>query len=186
MTLPTWNTQLWSQGKVYLPHKNQDQQHHFRICLGLTVIEKHHQVCELCTSGLKSPIFPDLHTSSRELECTFSWFLKGMLTWGTGQDVLPLVSSRNFHAGWGTLNTILRSSSRWLSFHPLQGKQGIGYHSFVNTENQLPLSCTVSVWLGPSCDLLPVTAVPDSTALHVLCKSYKASVIHEGWTENIQ
>lgn len=27
----------------------------------------------------------------------------------------------------------------------------------------------ISVWLGPSCDLLPVTAVPDSTALHILC-----------------
>ncbi|XP_074961684.1 protein phosphatase 1 regulatory subunit 14D isoform X1 [Phalacrocorax aristotelis] len=30
----------------------------------------------------------------------------------------------------------------------------------------------VSLCLGPSCDRLPVTAVPDSTALHVLRKSY--------------
>lgn len=30
----------------------------------------------------------------------------------------------------------------------------------------------VSVWLGLHCDLLAVTAVRDSTALHVLCMSY--------------
>lgn len=84
-----------------------------------------------------------IYAHSRELDCISSWFLKGLLTWGTGQDVLPLVSSRNFHAGWGALNTVLRSSSRLLSFCSLQGKQGIGYHSFINMENQLLLSCTL-------------------------------------------
>lgn len=108
-----------------------------------------------------------IYTYSRELDCTYSWFLKGMLTWGTGQDVLPLVSCRNFHAGWEALNTVLRSSSRLLSFRPLQGKQGIGYHSFINMENQLLLSCTLfqSGWDPAviSCLLLPYLTVQHCT-----------------------
>lgn len=58
-----------------------------------------------------------IYMHSRRLSCMFSWLSKGILTWRVGQDVLPLVSSRNFQAGLGALNTILRSKNFLLSIH---------------------------------------------------------------------
>lgn len=139
MTLLTWNTQLWLQGNVYLPHKNQDQQPNFWMFK--TLLRNITKFVNFVPVVWSLHSF-QIYTYSRELDCTFSWFLKSVLTWGTGQDVPPLDSSRNLHAGQGALNTILRSSSRLLFFRPLQGKQGIGYHSFINMENQPLLSCT--------------------------------------------
>lgn len=172
MTLPPWNTQLWSQGNTYLPYKTQDQQHYFRICLRLTVIEKHHQVCELYTSGLKSQLIPDLHIQQGARLYIFL-ILKGHVNLGN-RPRCPSFSFFQEFPCW--LRSIEYNSQELIktSFFPSTARKIRHWLSLIHQHGK---SVTVklhpvSVWLGPSCDLLPVTAVPDCTALHVLCRSY--------------
>lgn len=173
MTLPTWNTQLWSEGNLYFPHKNQDQQHHYRISLELTVTEKHHQVCELCTSGLKSPLLPELHTQQRAKLHVFL-IVKGHINLGNRtkcrsfSPVVPLVSSVLRSTEYSSQDLIKTSFFPFTARKTRHSLSLIQQHGKSVTVKLHP----VSVWLGPRCDLLPVTAVRDYTALHVLCTSY--------------
>lgn len=141
MTLLSWKTQLWLQGNVYLPHKNQDQQQDFWICLGLIINEKNHQVCEFCTSGLKSPLLPDIHIQQGARLYIFL-ILKECVNLRNRTRCPSFRFFQEFPC-WPR-NTEYNSQEliETSFFHPLQGKQGIGYHSFINMENQPPLSCT--------------------------------------------
>lgn len=148
--------QLWSQGNMHLPHKKKN---------GISKITSEYALDLLLLRHITKfvnfvPVVWSFHSfhiyvHSRELRCIFACFLNGILTVGTGQDVAPLVSSRNFHAGWGVLNTILSRSSKllpptarktrhWLSL--------IHQHRKSVTVKLHPASSLAGTWLwSPTC-----------------------------------
>lgn len=142
MTLLTWKLQLWLQGNMYLPDKNQDQQQNFWVCLGLIIIiEKLHQVCEPCTSGLKSPLLPDLHTQQGARLYIFL-ILKECVNLRNRTRCPPFRFFYEFPCWPRSTEYNSQELIKTSLFRPLQGKQGIGYRSFINMENQPLLSCT--------------------------------------------